>query len=191
MYLNGSVEEFMATTELFRDELGVDSRIIDVVNQLEPRIYEKIKGFMLSCFCPKMNCYAYIGVVEESLKSEKMFKNARGGKVKTEAVEPASVEDPDKARNVMHSTIKLADLIIPETNEFFLKFREKAKDSNASNNAQNDAKGGSRREKERKIGEVVIKVCDWRGLYRNRNMTLEDAAKTVGISKKSLDDYFF
>ena len=34
-----------------------------------------------------------------------------------------------------------------------------------------------RREKERKIGEVVIKVCEWRSLYRNRALTLEDAAK--------------
>ena len=57
--------------------------------------------------------------------------------------------------------------------------------------AAGEGAGGSRREKERKIGEVVIKVCDWRSLYRNRNMTLEDAAKSVGISKKSLDDYFF
>lgn len=34
-------------------------------------------------------------------------------------------------------------------------------------------------------------MCEWRAHYRNQNMTLDGAAKTVGISKKSLDDYFF
>jgi len=49
---------------------------------------------------------------------------------------------------------------------------------------------GSRREKERKIGEVVIKVSQWRALYNEKKITLEMAADKVGISKKSLDDYF-
>jgi hypothetical protein len=55
---------------------------------------------------------------------------------------------------------------------------------------QNDNGRGSRREKERKIGEVVIKVSQWRSLYYDKKVTLEAAAEKVGISKKSLDDYF-
>jgi hypothetical protein len=55
----------------------------------------------------------------------------------------------------------------------------------------------TRRAKERRIGSVIKKVYMWRKLYagfqddkgRNVKLTLEDAAKTVGISKKSLDDY--
>lgn len=49
---------------------------------------------------------------------------------------------------------------------------------------------GSRRTKERKIGEVIHKVQKWRNLYYNNCESLEEAAKSVGISKKSLDDYF-
>ena len=55
---------------------------------------------------------------------------------------------------------------------------------------------GSRRTKERKIGDVIKKVTEWRRLYngvevdgRLEKYSLEDAAKRVGISKKSLDDY--
>jgi hypothetical protein len=82
-------------------------------------------------------------------------------------------------------------LVQPDSKNIILKFREKAKsDSINSALAANESKG-SRRETERKIGEVVIKVCEWRSLYRNRSLTLEDAAKSVSISKKSLDDYFF
>lgn len=55
----------------------------------------------------------------------------------------------------------------------------------------------TRRITERKIGEVVQKVSIWRKLYNGYydnlgsfiKMTLQDAANSVGISKKSLDDY--
>ncbi len=59
---------------------------------------------------------------------------------------------------------------------------------------------GSRRTKERKIGEVILAVKRWRELYtmgeklaegnQFHTLSLEDAATKVGISKKSLDDYF-
>lgn len=75
-----------------------------------------------------------------------------------------------------------------------LKFREKAKGENNDTlvftAGQADNGRGSRREKERKIGEVVIKVSQWRSLYNDKKVTLEMAAEKVGISKKSLDDYF-
>lgn len=56
-----------------------------------------------------------------------------------------------------------------------------------------------RRTKEREIGTIIRKVFDWRQLYtlgkkegrtgKTIKMSLDDAAKEVGISKKSLDDY--
>jgi len=59
-------------------------------------------------------------------------------------------------------------------------------------------KGSRKRTKERKIGEILDKVLQWRRLYtgvtdpstgQSVKMSLEDAAVRVGISKKSLDDY--
>jgi hypothetical protein len=68
--------------------------------------------------------------------------------------------------------------------------RGEVSDSLVFANSQPEGGRGSRREKERKIGEVVIKVANWRQLYNEQRVTLEMAADRVGISKKSLDDYF-
>ncbi|CAD8086504.1 unnamed protein product [Paramecium sonneborni] len=53
-----------------------------------------------------------------------------------------------------------------------------------------------RRIKERRIGYIIEKVSKWRQYYNgiiidgeNKRFTLEEAAKKVNISKKSLDDY--
>lgn len=56
----------------------------------------------------------------------------------------------------------------------------------------------TKRTKERTISEVVQKVAIWRKLYNGFydanasqviTKTLEDGAKQIGISKKTLDDY--
>jgi len=60
-----------------------------------------------------------------------------------------------------------------------------------------EKKDHSKRNKERPIGEIIEKVSEWRALYTgsqdsNGNIikySLEDAAKKVGIPKKTLDDY--
>lgn len=60
-----------------------------------------------------------------------------------------------------------------------------------------EKKPHSRRNKERKIGEIIEKVNDWRTLYtgtvdgsgKSVKYSLDDAAKLVGIAKKTLDDY--
>ena len=82
-----------------------------------------------------------------------------------------------------------------------LKLRERAKGeySDALINGQAEMSKGSRRTKERKIGEVILAVKRWRELYTTgelkenghyQQLSLEDAAEKVKISKKSLDDYF-
>jgi hypothetical protein len=52
--------------------------------------------------------------------------------------------------------------------------------------------------KERKISTIILKVDEWRQLYKHgkcladgtiKKYSLEEAAQEVGISKKSLDDY--
>jgi hypothetical protein len=58
--------------------------------------------------------------------------------------------------------------------------------------------GKRKRHKERKIGEVLDLVLRWRKLYSGVRdprtgqiikLSLEDAAKKLGVAKKSLDDY--
>jgi hypothetical protein len=71
-----------------------------------------------------------------------------------------------------------------------------------TNKAQNfelenefDEKTRKRRNKERRIGFIIKKVKEWRSLYADNSKGLSktnlyDAANMVGISKKSLDDYW-
>jgi len=63
---------------------------------------------------------------------------------------------------------------------------------------QHGIQAKQKRTKERKIGEILNKVCLWRKLYNGYTdpasgetikMSLEEAAGRVAISKKSLDDY--
>jgi hypothetical protein len=46
------------------------------------------------------------------------------------------------------------------------------------------------KESERGIGQVIKAVKIWRELHESKRCNLTNAAKVVGISKKSLDDYF-
>ena len=52
-------------------------------------------------------------------------------------------------------------------------------------------KKGSGRDKEKTIGFAIIKVCKWEKIIQKceNNITLDDAAKCVGMAKKTLDDY--
>ena len=59
---------------------------------------------------------------------------------------------------------------------------------------ESESKG--RRSKERKIWKVLEKVALWRKLFTgiripgsNVDMSLQNAARQVGLSKKTLDDY--
>ena len=75
------------------------------------------------------------------------------------------------------------------------------KESVKIENSDTSANAGApkqKRTKERKIGEILDKVLQWRRLYtgvtdpttgQSVKMSLEEAAQRVGISKKSLDDY--
>lgn len=55
-----------------------------------------------------------------------------------------------------------------------------------------EEKGDCKRSKEKRIGYIVKKVFEWKGLRRlsEEKMSLQDAAKNVGMSKKTLDEYF-
>jgi len=73
-----------------------------------------------------------------------------------------------------------------------------SKNDHSEENEDNKQLKQNKRTKERTISEVVQKVALWRKLYngfydQNASQvitkTLEDGAKQIGISKKTLDDY--
>lgn len=95
--------------------------------------------------------------------------------------------------HIAHHT-KLIDINVRNKELFVSDSLEKSLESDWLNGQ------GATRNKERKISEVIDKLREWRSLYKyhssfsdqNGNlvrMSLYDAAKKVGVSKKSLDDY--
>lgn len=98
-----------------------------------------------------------------------------------------------------YTMLKMNDIIQDDIIQIKLRERAKGEHSDALINGQAELSKGSRRTKERKIGEVILAVKKWRELYTVgekqpeggfKTLSLEDAALKVGISKKSLDDYF-
>jgi len=103
----------------------------------------------------------------------------------------------------------------PENKIIFIKLRpiidkthllrfEIFEDENEINKTENEEmktnyyiNENSKRAKERKINEIVLKVYEWKKIYNNcinKNgekvkLTLQDAAALINLSKKSLDEY--
>ena len=71
---------------------------------------------------------------------------------------------------------------------------EESVNDSISHSSKSSHKEG--RHRERTIGEVIELVKRWRNLHlhghgpQRRRVNLQEAAKLVGVSKKSLDDYY-
>ena len=75
-HTNGGISELGNSTD-------PEVRIIDLVNELEGRIRDKIKNYMVSYFSPKMKCYVYVGVLDSGLKMgniDETLKSLNGNK---------------------------------------------------------------------------------------------------------------
>jgi len=70
-----------------------------------------------------------------------------------------------------------------------LKCRAVANKDLLPSSGSKETKKSSRRGNERRIGEVVSLVHSWKEIQKRENKTLEDAAKDLKMSKKTLDDY--
>ncbi len=119
----------------------------------------RVDGAMISYFNEEKKVFVYAG---NQPLPDKSIPNAGKGEIKIKA--------RPKAKSIF------GDFLLGSTNASISK--------------------GSRRTKERKIGDVIKKVSEWRKLYNGTEIdgevikkSLEEAAKLVNISKKSLDDY--
>ena len=75
-----------------------------------------------------------------------------------------------------------------EKNEIIELNEEDEKGETDGKNKKKECK----RSKEKRIGYIVRKVFEWKGLRKlsEEKISLQDAAKSVGLSKKTLDEYF-
>ena len=147
--------------------------------------YIPINNFQIFYYNTNIKKFILIGIYPNKILQEKIFLN-------------------DSIINVKNKdmiTIKLKfRQIINKDNALKMEYQLIDEDKNEEEKSDNsfpEFGTKTRRAKERKIGSVVKKVYMWRRLYtgfkddqgRTIKLTLEEAAKKVGISKKSLDDY--
>lgn len=146
--------------------------------------YIPVNNFQIFFYNTKIKSYILIGVFPNKILQEKILINE-------------SIIN-SKNKDMIIIKFKFRQIINKDNAlkmEYFLNNEDK-NEENANNNYF-DLEEKSRRSKERRIGSVVKKVYMWRKLYtgfyddqgRFIKLTLDEAAKKVGVSKKSLDDY--
>ena len=142
-----------------------------------------MEGKIISYFHQSYKSYVFLGCI---------LDNPRYTQPGVKAFDPdqvplcANALGPNKDINILN-------LLAPEENVMTFRIRERVRTEQTKAMVVGEdpsTQKGSRRTKERKIGEVIQKVQKWRNLYYTTGESLEEAAKKVGISKKSLDDYF-
>ena len=154
----------------------------ELLKKLEESI--QVNNFQIFHYNSFYKTYILIGVYPKKIIQEKIL-------IKESIINP---------KNKEMITIKLKfRQIINKDNALKMEYMilDEGKNEEKSENSYPELGIKTRRAKERKIGSVVRKVYIWRKLYsgfqdeqgRTIKLTLEEAAKKVGISKKSLDDY--
>jgi len=100
-----------------------------------------------------------------------------------------------RIRQIHSSGAIPSEILVPDKEQ--IKIENFSRDNEKEHSDEGNAPK-QKRTKERKIGEILDKVLQWRKLYTGvpdpatgqiTKLSLEDAAQRVGISKKSLDDY--
>ena len=154
----------------------------EFLKKLEESI--QINNFQIFIYNSIYKSFILIGVFPNKILHDKIY-------IKESIINP-------KNKDMITIKLKLRQIINKDNAlkmEYMILDQEKSEEK--SENSYPELGNKTRRAKERKIGSVVKKVYIWRKLYtgfqdeqgRSIKLTLEEAAKKVGISKKSLDDY--
>ena len=154
----------------------------EFLKKLEESI--QINNFQIFIYNSIYKSFILIGVFPYKILHDKIY-------IKESIINP-------KNKDMITIKLKLRQ-IINKDNALKMEYMilDEGKSEEKSENSYPELGNKTRRAKERKIGSVVKKVYIWRKLYtgfqdeqgRSIKLTLEEAAKKVGISKKSLDDY--
>ena len=154
----------------------------ELLKKLEESI--QINNFQIFYYNSVYKSFILIGIYPKKIICEKIY-------LKESIIHP-------KNKDIITIKLKFRQ-IINKDNALKMEYMilDEGKNEEKSENSYPELGNKTRRSKERKIGSVVRKVYIWRKLYsgfkdeqgRTIKLTLEDAAKKVGISKKSLDDY--
>jgi len=76
-----------------------------------------------------------------------------------------------------------------------IKFKDNIDEFQNDNSSESNSSNKKERSKERTIKEVIELIQKWRNYHSHppdgKKKNLQEAAKFVGVSKKSLDDYYY
>jgi hypothetical protein len=147
-------------------------RLSEVINLLKQCGYPLI-GSMISVYMKDTEEYVFMG---------------------SEPVDSAITLDETHIQNKI---LKLRAISYIEEKYINFNYLEKKNNSTLRLSRKESDKQKSKRTKERKIGYIIEKVNTWRKYYNGfydeegkfTKYSLDEAAKLIGISKKSLDDY--
>lgn len=180
IFLPKSEREFIQSIKVFRNSEG-DIDLCDLLRSLKGMAFP-IERNVISYYSYPNDMYIYCGndplPAGSTIPASEIF-NAEEGKQVTVRVRQVLTNMPISAEAGESDNIKLEGSI------------------NFAGEGGAGA-GKQKRTKERKIGEILDKVLQWRRFYtgvvdpttgQTVKMSLEEAAQRVGISKKSLDDY--
>ena len=148
---------------------GESFALTDIVNVLTLKGYNT-KNCAFSFFWNKENLFVYCGM--------------KNGDTITESV-PLPIAEVGTRLQLKVKSITAAQQVASKQLEM-----------SSQNQKPADKKDHGKRNKERKIGEIIEKVSEWRIWYAGKQengeivkLSLEKAAKKVGVAKKTLDDY--
>ena len=138
---------------------------LSLLEKIEERGFQ-LNNSLISVYLPLSECYSYLCTFPSSLDDS------------------PSVELPSELF-ISSNFAKVSLKVRPHASA--------AKEPKPSEPEQIPTTSKTRRTKERMIEDVIEMVAQWRKIYKNacegQRLTLEEAARKVGVSKKSLDDY--
>lgn len=169
------------------NDSSIEINLTVIIDKLSKLV--ELDNMGISFLDTEINHFVFYGVYKKDFNYHKLFFIPR----------KFTLSQKGKKRKIF-LTLKLRQSVYDE-NETMLQGRyieehnEIIADKRMLNYANQNIK--SKRGKERKISEIIFHVYAWRRLYygiKKENgeiikMSLDDAAKIIGISKKSLDDY--
>lgn len=164
--------EIVPNLEVFHNTEG-KVRLSDVITSLKVCGYP-LTGAMVSIYFKDIEEFVFIGSdpIDNNILLDETQINNKIVKLKMICHMEEKLISPPLEKSVSNTNFRLS-----------------------RNNSKIDKK--AKRTKERKIGYIIEKVNTWRKLYNGfrdefnkfTKFSLDEAAKQIGISKKSLDDY--
>jgi hypothetical protein len=175
------------------NEKNFQIRLNDICNSLK-RLGYPMGGSMINIYLNEASDYIFYG--PDPIDHNICINSTELGKGNLIKIKIVNYLDKKILSNVYNKTDETKELD-ENDEESELNNNDDESNNKNSNNMENNIIENDSRRRERRIGYIIEKVHAWRKLYNgfydekgeHTRYSLDHAAKQLGISKKSLDDY--